>query len=74
MCNDGDVRLMNGTLSTSSSGRVEVCLNNVYGSVCGVRWDESDAAVVCRQLNMQSSGQYNQQSCADYVYYSVFLC
>ena len=57
MCDDGDVRLMNGTTATSSSGRVEVCFNNSYGSVCGVRWDEADATVVCRQLGLQISSK-----------------
>ena len=57
VCSDGDTRLMNGTVNTPSSGRVEVCFNNSYGSVCGVRWDEADASVVCRQLNLQTSSR-----------------
>ena len=55
VCADGDVRLMNGSVSTLSSGRVEVCVDNAYGSVCNDRWDEIDAAVVCRQLNFPPS-------------------
>jgi len=50
VCSDGDVRLMDGNLSSSDAGRVEVCIGNVYGTVCNDRWDESDATVVCRQL------------------------
>lgn len=58
MCDDGDVRLMNGSVNTLISGRVEVCFNNSYGSVCNHRWDEVDATVVCRQLNMQTASKF----------------
>lgn len=56
MCENGDVRLMNGSQSSVGSGRVEVCINNSYGSVCDDRWDERDARVVCMQLDMETSG------------------
>ena len=39
---------MNGTAPTN--GRVEICLDGLWGSVCDDRWDSRDAAVVCRQL------------------------
>ena len=42
---------MNGLQNSTSAGRVEVCFDNAYGSVCNDRWDEADASVVCRQLD-----------------------
>ena len=47
-CNETDVRLVEGR--TISNGRVEICLNGLWGSVCDDGWDTRDAQVVCRQL------------------------
>ena len=54
-CTNGDVRLMNGS---SSSGRVEICYNNSYGSVCDNQWDIINAGVVCKQLGFSFSSNY----------------
>ena len=51
-CNDWDLRLVNGT--TPQEGRVEVCFNNTYGSICHDQWNDNDATVVCRDLGFSS--------------------
>ena len=47
-CTEGEVRLVSGTNYTE--GRVEICLYNEWGAVCGTTWDDIAAGVVCRQL------------------------
>ena len=37
-------------------GRVEICVNGVYGSVCNDGWSDEDASVVCRQLEYSPCG------------------
>ena len=51
-CSEGDVRLMNGT---EYSGRVELCENGTWGTICDRNWDHQDAQVVCNQLNLTHS-------------------
>lgn len=38
------------------AGRVEVCIEGRYGTICNNEWDNNDASVVCRQLGFSSYG------------------
>ncbi|XP_019854372.1 PREDICTED: scavenger receptor cysteine-rich domain superfamily protein-like [Amphimedon queenslandica] len=49
-CSDGDVRLVNGSYKTD--GRLEVCSDGNWGSVCSTGFDPTDAYVVCNELGL----------------------
>lgn len=54
-CADGDVRLVDGT--NALEGRLEVCFNNAWGTVCDNRFDSDDAQVICNQLSIPFEGK-----------------
>ena len=54
-CTQGEVRLIGG--ANNLEGRVEICLNNEWGTVCDEMWDVTDATVVCRQLGFAITGR-----------------
>lgn len=61
LCSNGDVRLV-GEHDSLLSGRLEICFNNQWGSVCATTqqpWTQNNAAVVCKQLGHSDTGQYN---------------
>jgi deleted-in-malignant-brain-tumors protein 1 len=53
-CTQGAVRLAAG--ANTSIGRVEICNNNIWGSVCDDGWDSTDAGVMCAQLQLPRTG------------------
>ena len=59
-CENWDVRLVgsNGEMGDSVlRGRVEICWNEEWGTVCDRGWAVSDATVVCRELGFSQFGK-----------------
>ena len=50
----GAIRLQGGT---NTSGRVEICNNGAWGTVCHDSWGITDARVACFQLGLPSSSK-----------------
>ena len=51
-CTDGNIRLTSNS-SNPLKGRLEICYNHAWGTVCDTGFSQNDADVVCRQLGEQ---------------------
>jgi len=40
----------------ANEGRVEICVNNMWGTVCDDFWGTTDATIVCQQLGYLMQG------------------
>ena len=53
-CTDGDLRLAGG--SSATEGRVEICIDETWGTICDDMWSSVDAQVACRDLGFSYIG------------------
>ena len=71
-CTNGDLRLSGGT--TSREGRVEMCYDRQWGTVCDDLWGTADAKVACRQLGFSSYGNANCNSKSTFTRGYMHMC
>ena len=53
-CTFGDVRLAASTYS--GIGRIEVCQDGSWGTICSNAWDDLDASIACRASGYSAYG------------------
>ena len=54
-CQYGDIKLVDG--SSQNEGRVEICIDNQWGTVTDDGWSINNAKVVCQQLGYPTDGK-----------------
>ena len=54
-CERSSLKLVNG-------GRLEICINFVWGTVCDDAFDTNDAKVACRQLGYEVDGGQSRKT------------
>ena len=54
-CTTGELRLAGSNIA--NEGRVEICMDNLWGTVCDDSWGSADATVVCLQLGFSAESE-----------------
>ena len=54
ICEEGDARLVYGDVV--NEGRVEICIDETWSTICDNGWSLNDANVVCQQLGYAGIG------------------
>ena len=57
-CTDFDVRLVDG--DSPNEGKVQICVNGVWGLLCSRSVDSNDARVICSQVGYTTESKISQ--------------
>ena len=57
-CEHGAVQLADG--GYSFEGRLEVCVNGLWGTICDTDWSKVESSIVCNQLGFLAFGKSHQ--------------
>ena len=60
VCANGALRLAGG--SVVGEGRVEICINETWGTICDDFWETNDASVACRALGYSRYSEFSLSS------------
>ena len=60
-CEEGQIRLVDGPDGREYEGRLEICIQSHWGTVCDDRYNVEEAAVVCRQLGLTNGNIQNMR-------------
>ena len=53
-CTHGEIRLVGGV--SELEGRVEICVNNVWGTICDTGFSSETAKLICRSAGKPTEG------------------
>ena len=53
-CTHGEIRLVGGV--SEVEGRVEICVNNAWGTICDTGFNSDSAKVICRSAGQPTEG------------------
>ncbi len=62
MCEEGSIRLADGPDGIEYEGRLEICINNHWGTVCDDSYNVQEATVACRVLGF-TNGTFENKAC-----------
>ena len=66
-CSDDDIRIINGTVTMNGNtfnmaGGLQICVNNIWATVCQDGWHDVEGRVACRQLGLNYTGSKSNYS------------
>ena len=71
-CSDYDIKLVDGP--SANEGKLLICINRVWGTLCNDNINSTDAAVICRQLGYRAEGKTPSTSTEKASYLILHTC